>query len=62
MSPVEAVLGAVVLGVIVITVIGLVTGRLDRRAESCCPRDPARDLRMRAAAEPAKTPDSPTRR
>jgi hypothetical protein len=62
MSLVEAVLGAVVLAVIVITVFGLATGRLDRRAESCCPRDPARDLRMRAAAEQAPTPDSATRR
>lgn len=51
MSLVEAIVGAVVLAFLVITIIGLATGRLDRRAESCCPRDPTRDLRMRTGDE-----------
>jgi hypothetical protein len=33
-------------------VFGLVTGRLDRRAQGCCPADPAQDLRMRTCTGP----------
>jgi hypothetical protein len=47
MSAVELLVSAVVLAVIVITIVGLATGRLDWRVNSCCPRDPADDLRMR---------------
>lgn len=32
---------------------GLASGRLDRKAESCCTSDPAKDLRMRDAFAPA---------
>lgn len=40
------------LGLLAFVVFGLATGRLDRRAEGCCPADPAKDLRMRPAVEP----------
>jgi|EBPBiocorrection_1091918.scaffolds.fasta_scaffold395951_2 hypothetical protein len=40
---------ALVLLAIGVVVFGLATGRLDRRAEGCCPADPAKDLRMRGA-------------
>ncbi len=49
MTWVQWLVAAVALGLILAVVFGLVTGRLDRTAEGCCPADPAKDLRMRGA-------------
>jgi FtsZ-interacting cell division protein ZipA len=43
----------VAIALVGLVVFGLVTGRLDRRAQGCCPADPAQDLRMRGAPDDA---------
>lgn len=43
-------LGGLVVLYIVVMAVGALTGRV--RARSCCPADPARDRRMRAAMAP----------
>jgi hypothetical protein len=45
----EWLVGGAAVAVIGAVVFGLVTGRLDRRAEGCCPSDSTKDLRMRDA-------------
>lgn len=44
---VQWLIAGALIGFLVVVAYGLVTGRLDRRAEGCCPADPQRDLRMR---------------
>jgi hypothetical protein len=43
---------------VAVVVFGLVTGRLDRRAQGCCPADPSKDPRMRTAV-PGSGEDRP---
>jgi len=51
---IQVVLGLVVAGFLVTLIFGLVTGRIAWRQQACCcPADPAKDARMRAADEPA---------
>ena len=44
-------IGGVAFAVLGAVVFGLLTGRLNRRAEGCCPADPAKDLRMRGGPD-----------
>jgi hypothetical protein len=51
---IQALVGLVVAWFLVTLIFGLVTGRIAWRQEACCcPADPAKDARMRAADEPA---------
>ena len=51
---IQAFVGLVVVGFLVTLIFGLVTGRIAWRQQGCCcPADPAKDARMRAADEPA---------
>lgn len=58
MELVGALLGGAAVAMLVMLAFGLVTGRIDWRAQGCCcPADPAKDLRMRDAFVP--NPDVP---
>lgn len=57
---VEWLVAAVAVAGVAVVVFGLVTGRLDRRAQGCCPADPSKDLRMRSDAVPG--PAAPSER
>ena len=51
---IQALVGLVVASFLATLVFGLVTGRIAWRQEACCcPADPSKDARMRAADEPA---------
>lgn len=50
---IAALLGAVIVGFLAVLLVGLVTGRIAWRQESCCAPDPSRDGRMRVPDEPA---------
>lgn len=47
MSVVQAVVGLVVGGFLVVLAFGLLTGRIDWRQQGCCAADPDDDMRMR---------------
>lgn len=50
---IEVLVGLVAAGFLATLVFGLVTGRIAWRQQACCcPADPARDARMRAAGDP----------
>lgn len=51
MTWVQWIVAGIAAVLILSVVFGLITGRLDRKAEGCCPADPAKDLRMRGAGE-----------
>ena len=51
---IQLLLGLIVAGFLAVLIFGLVTGRIAWRQQACCcPADPAKDARMRAADEPA---------
>ena len=53
------VLGGVWIAVCLWVLLGMVAGRVELR--SCCPSDPARDLRMREAREAASPAPAPVK-
>lgn len=60
MAVIAWLIGVAAIGVIVGVGFGLLTGRLDWRAQGCCcPADPAKDLRMRDIldADPQRATD-----
>jgi len=46
---IQALIGVVLTGFVVVLVFGLVTGRIEWRQQGCCPADPDDDLRMRTS-------------